>query len=76
MFGSSFSTGGFLASVGSAVSSGVANPNLVPDKNFSSGMRKLLYWLMKSAPNVLSRYAHTDQYFTCSISGMFVSAHW
>ena len=32
MFGSSFSTGGFLVSVGSAVSSGIANPNLVPDK--------------------------------------------
>ena len=30
MFGSSFSTGGFLTSVGSAASSGVANPNLVP----------------------------------------------
>ena len=39
MFGSSFSTGGFLTSVGSAASSGVANPNLVPDKNSSSGMR-------------------------------------
>ena len=33
MFGSSFSTGGFLASVGSAASSGIANPNRVPDKN-------------------------------------------
>ena len=38
MFGSSFSTGGFLASVGSAASSGVANSNLIPDKNSSSGM--------------------------------------
>ena len=39
MFDSSFSTGGFLASVGSAASSGVANPNHVPNKNSSSGMR-------------------------------------
>ena len=38
MFDSSFSTRRFLASVGSATSSGVANPNRVPDKNFSSGM--------------------------------------
>ena len=75
MFGSSFSTGGFLTSVESAASSGVANPNLVPNKNSSSGMRKLLCWLMKPVPNVLSRYAHADQYFACSISGMSVSAH-
>ena len=55
MFGSSFSIGGFLVSVGSAASSRVSNPNLVPDKNSSSGMRKSLCWLMKPVPNVLSR---------------------
>ena len=55
MFGSSFLIGGFLTMVGSAASSGVANPNRVPDKNSSSGMRKLLCWLMNSTPNVLSR---------------------
>ena len=75
MFGSSFLTGGFLTSVGSADSSGVANPNLVPDKNSSYGMQKLLCWAMKPVPNVLSRYAHADQYFACSIFRMSVSAH-
>ena len=55
MFGSSFSTEGFLAIVGSAASSAVVNPNLVPDKNFSSGMQKLLCWLTNSAINVLFR---------------------
>ena len=60
MFDSSFSTGGFLVSVGSATSSGVAKPNRVPNKNSSSGMRKLLCWVMNSDPNVLSRCAHAD----------------
>ena len=76
MYGSSFSTGEVLTNVGCAASSRITKLNLIPDKNSSSGMRKLLCWAMKPVPNVLSRYAHADQYLACSISGMSVSPHW